>query len=164
MVSGRIGWATQTLSGALTLAQVESDAQWCAIPAGGVVTVLDIVLSLGFLRFLRWWLVGPGWSRWWLWWVNHLTGAVARCISSRRSPFHSTNLRARNWNIPIDGRSDAGSMRTEQRVLQLLAPPVLVCIYSAKHTVPRSCRDKWVLHGLENHRCLVLIVVGLCQC
>ena len=163
MVSGRIGWATQTPC-VLTLAQVESDAQWCAIPAGGVVTVLDIVLpfALGFLRLLRWWLVGPGWSRWRLWWVNHLTGAVARCISSRRSPFHSTTLRARNWNIPIDGRSDAGSMRTEQRVLQLLAPPVLVCIYSPKHTVPRSCRDIWVLHGPENHRCLVLIVVGLC--
>ena len=76
MVSGRIGWATQTLSGALTLAQIESDAQWCAIPAGGVITVLDIVL-LGFVRFLLWRLVGPGWFRWGLWWVNHLTGAVA---------------------------------------------------------------------------------------
>ena len=79
MVSGRIDWATQSPC-VLTLAQVESDAQWCAIPAGGVVAVLDIVLpfTLGFLRLLRWWLVGPGWSRWRLWWVNHLTGAVAR--------------------------------------------------------------------------------------
>jgi len=78
VVSGRIGWATQTLGGTLTLAQVESDAQWCAIPAGGVVTVLDIVLSLLFLRFLRWWLVGPGCCFWWrLWRLDHLTGAVA---------------------------------------------------------------------------------------
>ena len=86
MVSRRVDWPTQTFGRALTPAKIEIVAQWCAIPAGGVITVLDIVL-LGFVRFLLWRLVGPGWFRWGLWWLDHLTGAVDRCVSSWRGPF-----------------------------------------------------------------------------